>query len=320
MTMLTILTAGPYTSIQDKGRTGYQALGVPEGGAVDPDARITANWLVSQPPDTAGLEIFMGGFSFKTDTALAIALSGSLSDQLTITPAFGNARTEPAGQTIWLQPGDQVLVSPLRGSNLAFLSVSANFDLPPVFGSVGTSPNACIGGLDGGMLRAGDRLPLRAITPAPKQRQLQAECARLFEPRTIFRLVLGPQDFCFESDQIEKLTSSDWKLTTRMDRMGLRLSGPSLTHKINADILSDGIVKGAVQVPGDGQPIILMADHQTTGGYTKIASVISTDLPALNRLAAHRSIRFTIVSQEEAEQLARQKAALLSKVLPMEYH
>ncbi|MGB1468575.1 MAG: biotin-dependent carboxyltransferase family protein [Candidatus Puniceispirillaceae bacterium] len=320
MTMLTILTAGPYTCIQDKGRTGYQALGVPEGGAVDPDARITANWLVSQPPETAGFEIFMGGFSFETDTALAIALSGSLSDQLTITPAFGNARTEPAGQTIWLQPGDQVLVSPLRGSNLAFLSVSANFDLPPVFGSVGTSPNARIGGLDGGMLRAGDRLPLRAITPAPKQRQLQAECTRLFEPRTIFRLVLGPQDFCFESDQIEKLTSSDWKLTTRMDRMGLRLSGPSLTHKINADILSDGIVKGAVQIPGDGQPIILMADHQTTGGYTKIASVISTDLPALTRLAAHRSIRFTIVSQAEAEQLARQKAALLSKVLPMEYH
>ena len=320
MTMLTILTAGPYTSIQDKGRTGYQALGVPEGGAVDPDARVTANWLVSQPPETAGFEIFMGGFSFETDTALAIALSGSLSVQLTITPAFGNVRTEPAGQTIWLQPGDKVLVSPLRGSNLAFLSVSANFDLPPVFGSVGTSPNARIGGLDGGMLRAGDRLPLRAITPAPKQRKLQAECARLFEPRTIFRLVLGPQDFCFELDQIEKLTSSDWKLTTRMDRMGLRLSGPSLTHKINADILSDGIVKGAVQIPGDGQPIILMADHQTTGGYTKIASVISTDLPALTRLAAHRSIRFTIVSQAEAEQLARQKAPLLSKVLPTEYH
>ena len=105
-----------------------------------------------------------------------------------------------------------------------------------------------------------------------------------------------------------------------MDRMGLRLSGPSLTHKINADILSDGIVKGAVQIPGDGQPIILMADHQTTGGYTKIASVISTDLPALTRLAAHRTIRFTIVSQAEAEQLARQKAALLSKVLPMEHH
>ena len=320
MTMLTILTAGPYTSLQDKGRTGYQALGMPEGGAVDPDARITANWLVSQPPENAGFEIFIGDFSFKTDTALAIALSGGLSDQLTITPAFGNVRTEPAGQTIWLQPGDQVLVPPLRGSNLAFLSVSAQFDLPPVFGSVSTSPNARIGGLDGGILRAGDRLPLRAITPAPKQRQLQAECARIFEPRTIFRLVLGPQDFCFDSDQVEKLTSSYWKLTTRMDRMGLRLSGPCLTHKMNADILSDGIVKGAIQIPGDGQPIILMADHQTTGGYTKIASVISTDLPALTRLAAHRDIRFTIVSQEEAEQLARQKAALLSKVLPVENH
>ena len=90
--------------------------------------------------------------------------------------------------------------------------------------------------------------------------------------------------------------------------------------KISADILSDGIVKGAVQVPGDGQPIILMADHQTTGGYTKIASVISADLPALTRLAAHRAIRFSIVSQTEAEQLARQKAALLSKIMPADHH
>jgi allophanate hydrolase subunit 2 len=102
--------------------------------------------------------------------------------------------------------------------------------------------------------------------------------------------------------------------------MGLRLSGPTLTHKISADIMSDGIVKGAVQVPGDGQPIILMADHQTTGGNTKIASVISVDLPALTRLAAHQTINFTVVSQAEAEQLARQKAALLYKVLPKNQH
>ncbi len=320
MTMLTILTAGPYTSLQDKGRTGYQALGVPEGGAVDPDARITANWLVSQPPETTGFEIFMGGFSFQTDTALAIALSGSLSDQLIITPTSGNSRKEPAGQTVWLQPDDKVLVPPLRDSNLAFLSVSASLDIPPIFGSVGTSPNARIGGLNGSILRAGEKLPLRAVTPAPKQRQLQAECSKLFERQTVFRLVLGPQDFCFEADQIEKLTRSEWRLTTRMDRMGLRLSGPTLTHKISADIMSDGIVKGAVQVPGDGQPIILMADHQTTGGYTKIASVISVDLPALTRLAAHQTINFTVVSQAEAEQLARQKAALLYKVLPKNHH
>lgn len=320
MTTLTILEAGPYTSLQDNGRTGYQALGVPEGGAVDPDARITANWLVSQPPETAGFEIFIGGFSFQTDTALAIALSGSLSNQLVITAASGNARVEPAGQTVFLQPDDQVLVPPLRDSNLAFLSVSASFDIPTVFGSVGTSPNARIGGLDGSLLSAGNKLPLRAITPAPKQRQLKAKYAGLFEPQTVFRLVLGPQDYCFEADQIEKLTNSEWKLTTRMDRMGLRLSGPVLTHKISADILSDGIVKGAVQVPGDGQPIVLMADHQTTGGYTKIASVISTDLPALTRLTAHRSINFTIVSQAEAEQLARQKAALLSKILLNNHH
>lgn len=316
MASLTITTAGPYTSIQDKGRTGFQALGVPEGGAVDPDARITANWLVSQPAEAAGFEIFIGGLSFHTDTALAVALSGSLSDMLSITSASGQTRDEAAGRTIYLEAGDQLTIPPLRGSNLVFLALSADFDLAPVFGSVGVSANAKIGGLDGGMLRTGDKLALTEVNAAPAERQLPESLADVFTPQNTFRVVLGPQDFCFDSGELDRLVSADWQLTTRMDRMGLRLSGPALTHKTSADILSDGIVKGAVQVPGDGQPIILMADHQTTGGYTKIATVISADLAKLTRLPPHRMIRFTVVSQEEAEAIANAKASLLSKGLP----
>ena len=128
------------------------------------------------------------------------------------------------------------------------------------------------------MLKTGDKLALTDVNAAPAERQLPSPLADLFTPQDSFRVVLGPQDFCFDASEIDRLVSADWQLTTRMDRMGLRLSGPALKHKTAADILSDGIVKGAVQVPGDGQPIILMADHQTTGGYTKIATVISADL------------------------------------------
>ena len=315
MACLTINNAGPYTSIQDKGRTGYQALGVPEGGAVDPDARIIANWLVGRPAETAGFEIFIGGLSFHTDTALAVALGGSLSDRLSITSASGQTREEPAGQTVYLQAGDSLTIPPLRGSNLVFLAVSARLDLPAVFGSVGVSANAKIGGLEGGMLKTGDKLALTDVNAAPTERQLPSPLADLFTPQDSFRVVLGPQDFCFDASEIDRLVSADWQLTTRMDRMGLRLSGPALKHKTSADILSDGIVKGAIQVPGDGQPIILMADHQTTGGYTKIATVISADLARLTRLPAHRMISFTVVSQPEAEQIAKDKASLMTREL-----
>lgn len=315
MAELKISAAGPYTSLQDSGRTGYQALGVPEGGAVDPDARITANWLVSQPPEVAGFEVFIGGLSVQTDTPLAVGLSGSLTDTLSITSTSGHSRVEPAGQTVYLDAGDTVTVPPLRGTNLAFLAVSARFDLPAVFGSVGISANARIGGLDGGTLKTGDRLRLKQVDHKPDYRRLDPALDILFAAQDSFGVVLGPQDFCFDAEQIDRLVSADWRLTTRMDRMGLRLSGPALQHKTTADILSDGIVKGAVQVPGDGQPIILMADHQTTGGYTKIATVISADLPRLTRLAAHRTIRFTVASQQEAEDRARAKSNLIARYL-----
>ena len=312
MSCLKIHTPGPYTSIQDAGRTGYQALGVPEGGAVDPPARITANWLVGRPADAAGFEIFIGGLSFTTDSPLGAALSGTPSDTVTVTTPCGNTATYAAGRTLYLNSGDRLTIPPLRGSNLAFLAVSARFDLAPVFGSVGVSANARIGGLDGGMLKAGDVLSLTEVTAAPARRQLSPALSDIFTPTDTFRVVPGPQDFCFETEELDKLFSTDWRLTTRMDRMGLRLSGPALKHKRSADILSDGIVKGAVQIPGDGQPIILMADHQTTGGYTKIASVISADLARLTRLAPHKTVRFSAVSQPEAEDIAKTQACLLN--------
>ena len=137
----------------------------------------------------------------------------------------------------------------------------------------------------------------------------------LFHPTENLRLVLGPQDYAFPGEEVDKLLGTQWTLSAKMDRMGLRLTGPSIRHKKSADILSDGIVKGAVQVPGDGQPIIMMADHQTTGGYTKIGCVISADLGKLARLHANKKIRFQAVTQKEAEILAKQHQVELARIL-----
>jgi biotin-dependent carboxylase-like uncharacterized protein len=200
----------------------------------------------------------------------------------------------------------------MRNSNLAFIALSGGFDLPFVYGSHSTSLNAQLGGLEGRRLAAGDRIKIIPQN-APYQPRALHDNAHLFAPANSLSVVLGPQDYAFAADEIEKLLAHEWTLSPKMDRMGIRLNGPSIAHKNSADILSDGIVKGAIQVPGDGQPIIMMADHQTTGGYTKIACVISADLGKLARLHAHKKIRLITVTQSEAEMLASQHAAELVK-------
>ena len=312
MANLSIIAAGPYTTVQDSGRTGYQAFGVPEGGTMDNDARICGNWLVGNSADAAGLEVYIGGLHFTVDAPLVIALTGTPSDQLHITNQSGAERRIEAGQTSQLESGDSVFLPPMRGSNLAFIALSCVFDLPAVYGSLSTSLNAQLGGLNGRRLAPGDRIK---FTPqdSPYQPRALDDNANFFAPADSLSVVLGPQDYAFAAEEIDKLLSHEWTLSPKMDRMGIRLTGPSIAHKNSADILSDGIVKGAIQIPGDGQPIIMMADHQTTGGYTKIACVISADLGKLARLHAHKKIRLITVTQSEAELLAGQHAAELVK-------
>lgn len=309
MAELTILSSGPCTTIQDHGRTGFQAFGVPEGGAQDYDALVTANWLVGNAAHAGGLECYGGGLEFTADCSLAIALSGTARGSLNVTAADGAVAEHGAGRTVFIRAGDRISLAPMRDSNLAFISLSAEIDLPRIYGSQSTSVNARLGGLDGRRFADGDRLPLIPVKDRPAPRIL-SDCAAFFACPERLRVVLGPQDYAFDSQQTERLLDTNWTLTSKMDRMGVRLKGPQILHKHSADILSDGIVKGAIQVPGDGQPIIMMADHQTTGGYTKIACVISADLGALARLHPNRTVRFQAVTQQEAEALARQHAGI----------
>lgn len=312
---LKILTAGPHSSLQDRGRAGHQAFGVPEGGALDREALIFANHLVGNDSTAAGIETCLGNLAFSVTQPVLIALTGTVSDSLTISSVTGQERIFEPGKAGWLRPGEVARLGFLRASNSAFIACGGQFALEPVFGSLSTSANASLGGHQGRLFTDGDVL---AFTPHHHPPQpLQLETAQIFEKREDIHLVTGPQQDWFEPASLERLLSTSWRLTSKMNRMGIRLSGVPLQHNTTADILSDGIVCGSVQVPADGQPIIMLNDHQTTGGYTKIGTIISSDLPAIARLSAGDKIRFTALSQTEAEEKARQHAGWINRQIAL---
>ena len=306
MSELTLTQAGPYSTVQDLGRTGQQALGVLEGGAMDRDALRIANRLAGNDETTAALEFFMGGARLSVSMPRMIALAGSTNDNAVIYCADDTERPLACGQSTCLMPDEELFLPPLRHANTVIIAVEGGFDLPSLFGSLATSANAKLGGLDGRLLVDGDALPLGKATTTSRFPQMLPDTS-IFILKQDIRCVSGPQNVWFTDEAHHAFFDSEWVITPQVNRMGYRLKGPALVHKSSADILSDGIVCGSIQVPGDGQPIIMMRDHQTTGGYTKIATVISADLAPLARMRPGLSVRFVAVSQEEAEDVARAK-------------
>ena len=307
-----MVTAGPYTTVQDGGRAGYQGLGVPEGGALDREALCLANALVGNNPFAAALEICLGGVGIELLSPCRIALTGTSKGMMTVQDETGQLLEVPANRSVDLGKGRVVRIGILPDTNTATLAISGGIDLPLLFGSMATSPSARIGGLDGRLLCDGDILPL-----VPRQVEEMPEWTSDYklETRQDIRCVLGPQDDRFTKSAIKTFLGEAFQISPVLNRMGMRLDGPVLKHKDNADILSDGIVTGSVQVPGEGKPIILLADHQTTGGYTKIATVISVDIPRLARLRPGQRIHFHSISVAEAEELAQQGAKNLTKAI-----
>ncbi len=314
-----LISAGIHSSIQDKGRTGYQSLGVPEGGVLDADAMRTGNALVGNAADAAVIEVCVGGIVIELLADVRIALCGTPADKLTIQSANGEALEIPPYRSVDLPAGRIVRLGILSHSNSATLALSGGIDVPKIFGSMATSPNAKIGGIGGRLLMDGDIIPLGA-SHTKNQPEYEIDMAEYWRQSDItpirppIRIVFGPQDDYFTAKAIKDFTASPYKVGAAISRMGMRLGGAQLAHKTSADILSDGIVKGAIQVPSDGQPIILLADHQTTGGYTKIAAVISADLPKLARLRSGEAVHFTPVSIAEAEAIAHAHHAFVEKL------
>jgi len=310
--MIRLRSSGPYTTVQDQGRAGYQGLGVPEGGALDREALVLGNALVGNGADAAVLEICLGGVGIELLSPCRVALTGTSGGVMTVQDDTGQVLDVPSNRSVDLSAGRVIRIGILPDTNTATLAFSGGIDLPLLFGSMATSPSAGIGGMQGRLLRDGDVLPLKPaeVTGAPEWISDYR-----FSPRQVLRCVPGPQDDRFTAEAKEIFFGEPFEASPVLNRMGMRLLGAPLTHVEGADILSDGIVTGSVQVPGEGKPIILLADHQTTGGYTKIATVISADLPSLARLKPGQKIRFETVSVAEAEALARAEARQLERAM-----
>ncbi|XDZ66800.1 biotin-dependent carboxyltransferase family protein [Alphaproteobacteria bacterium LSUCC0684] len=310
--MIRIRSAGPHTSVQDKGRAGYQGLGVPEGGALDQEALLLGNALVGNSADAAGLEICLGGVGIELLSPCRVALTGTTGGVMTVQDETGQVLDVPSNRSVDLSAGRVIRLGILPDTNTATLAFAGGIDVAPLFGSMATSPSAGIGGMEGRLLRDGDILPLKPSETAGAPEWISEY--RL-SPRASIRCVPGPQDDRFTDAAMKTFFGEMFEVSPVLNRMGMRLDGPQLMHLDTADILSDGIVTGSVQVPGEGKPIILLADHQTTGGYTKIATVISADLPSLARLKPGQKIRFEAVSVAEAEALARAGAQQLERAI-----
>lgn len=312
MPALVIESAGPGITLQDGGRHGYLRYGITAAGAMDPLMHAAANRAASNPLDATAVEISTGGVTVSAeDGAAGIAL---------LAPGFRVALDGlplPDTVALTLEPGQTLVVRAGDAGAWGYLAVAGRLDVAPVLGSAATHTRSGLGGLDGRGLAAGDRLPVaegRTSDGAPQ---------RLVAPWLIrdgreIRVVLGPQDDYFAPDQIEAFLAGPWTVSPRGDRMACFVDGTPLKHAKGHDIVSDGVAMGAIQVPGNGLPIILMADRQSTGGYPKIATVIGPDLGRLAQVRGGASLSFRRVSVAEAVAARRAERDLLREAIPRE--
>jgi biotin-dependent carboxylase-like uncharacterized protein len=309
---LKVIAPGPHTTIQDFGRVGYRDIGVPVSGALDGIALALANALVGNAENAPALEMLMQGPILEVMAAsVRISLVG---DTRTLDVAGTNSRRVPSGQSVRLVRGERLSVGALEQSACAYLAVEGGLDAPPCLGSASTYTRARLGGFQGRALAPGDVLPIRQEDVAARSEQMLATIDDYHSDRPI-RVVLGPQLDYFTEDAVRTLLSATYTVSARADRMGYRLDGPTLTHAKGSNIVSDGIAVGSIQVPGSGQPIVLLADAQTTGGYPKIATVISADVPRVGRRRPGDPIRFAAVTQGQAETIRREQAQNLRQWL-----
>lgn len=303
--MITILAPGAQTTVQDLGRPGQLRYGVPPSGPMDRRAFILANRLVGNPDGAAGLECTITGPRFEVEGACAIAVAGAAM------PVTVNGTPAPAWVTLALRAGDMVKIGLSRAGVRAYVALAGGIDVPEVLGSRSTYLRGRLGGIEGRALRAGDRLRLFPVPPPPARRVRPAAIPDFAGEPTI-RAVLGPQADRFTEEGLEAFREGVYEMLPQSDRMGARLSGPRITHARGHDIISDGIALGSIQVPGDGQPIVLLVDRQSTGGYTKVATVCSVDVGRLGQVKPGQHVRFRAVSLAEAHRALRDWQASLA--------
>ena len=304
---IAVIKPGMLTTVQDLGRWGFQAQGVPVAGPMDPVSHRLANALVGNGRDAALLEVTLLGPELEFDDERLVAIAGA-DFELSL-----DGRPVPSRAPFIVSAGSRLRFGARQVGARAYLAVSGGIAVPPILGSRSTHVLSGMGGVDGRALVAGDRLPLgvrsrfsRAALPLTA-RELRSD------PHATVRVLPGPQAEYFAPDGLDVLQSAPYAIAQNSDRMGFRLEGPRLTHSRGADIVSDATPLGVLQVPASGQPILLMADRQTTGGYPKIATVIAADLPIAGQLAPADTIRFVVCTPRDAlTGLIAQERALMA--------
>ena len=294
--MILVEKPGSLTLVEDLGRPGHAHLAVPRSGAADRPACVRANRLVGNADGAAGLECTLMGPRVTVETACAMAVTGADA------PVTINGNAAEPWTTLALSPGDTVRVAAARAGVRIYVAFSGGLDVPPALGSRATYLRGRLGGVEGRALRRDDALRLFPA-PVPTPRRVAPAEIPAFETEPEIRVVLGPQADRFTAEGIAAFLAGPYEMLPQSDRMGARLKGPRIAHARGHDIISDGIALGSVQVPGDGQPIVLLVDRQSTGGYTKVATVGSFDIGRVGQVKPGQRLRFRAVDVAEAHRL-----------------
>ncbi|NUK29537.1 biotin-dependent carboxyltransferase family protein [Parageobacillus sp. VR-IP] len=300
--MIEIIHSGFFTTVQDQGRVGYRKAGVPAGGAMDSLASRLANLLVGNDENEAVLEITMNGPTLRFATDAVIAICGG---EFVCTL---NERPVSMWRPLTVRRGDVLAIGACQKGYRGYIAFAGGLDLPLVMNSRSTYVQAAIGGLHGKPLQKGDILSLRSRAMAVPNIPIRwgtAFSARNYidGKKKVIRAAAGPEYSMFTAESRAQFFSHAYEVTPQSDRMGYRLQGQVLKRKDNTEMISEAVAFGTVQVPASGQPIVLMADCQTTGGYPRIAQVIAADLPVLAQARPGDLIQFQKVSWQEAQRL-----------------
>ena len=307
-----VLKGGMLTTVQDLGRTGYQSQGFSVAGVMDVRSFKIANLLIDNPENEPVLEFTLIGPTLEFTSSTIISITGG-----DFSPTV-NGEPVPMYTALYINKGDVLKFGSARTGSRGYIAFSSYLEIPVVMGSRCTNLKSKIGGFKGRKLESGDYIHFRIkrrYLPYFLSRKLELEDVHEFEKNeTVLRVVMGPQDNLFSKQGIETFLNSEYTVTSDFDRMGCRLEGPYIAPKKSSDIISDGIALGSVQVPSHGKPIILLADRQTTGGYAKIATVASVDIPKLIQRKTDHKIHFQPISVQEAQELYKKELIELDKM------
>ena len=306
MRTIEVQSPGLFTTVQDLGREGFGPLGVSPSGAADPISLRLGNRLVGNPESAAGLEMTLLGGTFLFREGGIAAVTGS---------DFGAAldgAPVPPWTSIQVRSGQRLALGPSRSGARCYLCVRGGIQVKLFLGSASTHILSGLGGLDGRALKKGDLLEIGAASAEFTGRRAAPHEFKLLSTRKILRVTAGPQNGWFPESSRAAFYTGPYRVTEEANRMGLRLEGPAVDMPPGGQMITEGVSLGAIQVPAGGQPIILFAEQQTTGGYPKIANVISADLASLGQLRPRDEIRFEPVSLEAARSLLREQEELLA--------